>query len=311
MKITLPIFFGSVLAQPSFAPEGGSRVTNGTNTPQGTAPWAVILYGWQTNSASYSQCTGAILDNTTILVAAHCIHNPETGIITPPSQMTIGYNSVNEYKQKHVNVSQTFVHPLFNLWSIENDIGVLKLAWAITLTPGYAEALTIYDGTIDPHQAIDVYGWGVEDANSEDTPSYLQHGTVYTGIIDDCQAANSDFTDNNGEQICIEYIYSPGVGTCYGDSGGSTTININGIPYGAGIVSYNQYMSLPPNQCATPGDYSFYTHTFYYLLWIQKVAGVAYITGPYGNGVLKPPPSSSSSSPTPTSTSYCLFFICF
>ncbi|KAJ1795949.1 hypothetical protein LPJ59_004045 [Coemansia sp. RSA 2399] len=300
------------------------RVTNGTLSPQGEAPYfAQILV--RLSPDREARCGATIIDETTVITAGHCVYNATTQSLHPTSAFTIIYGSVKLSQGTSIKATNVTVHPNFTgKGHLYYDIAVIQVP-KIILKPGSAETITVYDGNIIPHEEMDVFGWGltVTGGSVSDLPPSLLTQRVFVGEPSNCQSIEPLYQGANGPLICADNNYNVGVDVCQGDSGTGTTINSDGKAYYAGLVSYGTDKE-GDSTCGQAGSFGMYTRPYYYVNWIESVIGHPVITGP-GNAASLPASTSSASSaatpvatstssqtPAPQPTSSCYFFIfCF
>ncbi|KAJ2403283.1 hypothetical protein GGI23_000075 [Coemansia sp. RSA 2559] len=296
------------------------RVTNGTFSPQGEAPYFVQVLV-RLSPTREARCGATIIDETTLLTAGHCVYDEDSHTVHPASAFTITYGSVKLNQGTSIKATNVTLHPNFNGGGrLHNDIAIIQVP-KIILKPGSAETITVYDGDIVPHEEMNIYGWGltVTGGSIADIPSSLQTQRVFVGEPSNCQTIEPLYRDANGPIVCADNNYNVGVDVCQGDSGTGTTIHSDGKAYYASLVSYGTNKE-GGSTCGQAGSFGIYTRPYYYVDWIESVIGHPVITGP---GKSAPSPSSSSAgtpvasstssqTPAPTPTSSCYFFIfCF
>merc|ERR1711971_506644 len=108
-----------------------NRIVGGTESRQGDWPWAVVLGTKNTFSNRFSvQCGGTLLDQTTVLTAAHCFD--QSG---GPNVVRLGDHDINTSSDGaqavDVSIRRIIQHPGWDSNSLENDIAILKLSQPI------------------------------------------------------------------------------------------------------------------------------------------------------------------------------------
>merc|ERR1711953_1559289 len=133
---------------------------------QGDWPWAVVLGTKNTFSNRFSvQCGGTLLDQTTVLTAAHCFDQAGG-----PNVVRLGDHDINTSSDGaqavDVSIRRIIQHPGWDSNSLENDICILKLSQPIQYSRDIRRAClpTQYRGQDLPSvlarpQPI-VVGWG-------------------------------------------------------------------------------------------------------------------------------------------------------
>ncbi|KAJ2206117.1 Coagulation factor X [Coemansia sp. RSA 521] len=297
-----------------------NRVTNGTMVAQGDAPFLVRLIFVSGNR--HGLCGGTIIDSTTILTAGHCVQLKSDGEVRSPKDTYIFYGSVSSKSTKYIQPTKVTLHPEYNPNDFRNDIAILKVP-EIKFEKGIVEAVPVYDKSIAPKQAMNIFGWGTTHSRStaSDNPPSLLTQTAYISEPKACQAIEPRYNSANDLQICTDAHYDVGVDACQGDSGTGSTIKMNGKHYLAGLVSYGSNRKGEAT-CGEDGSFGMYTRISYFLPWIKLNDG-GYTVGPPADMATpsaimsqtsptpaKPTPTSTPAKPTPTRT--CYFFIfCF
>jgi secreted trypsin-like serine protease len=101
--------------------EIAESITNGTMDDGDPAVVALLFSG-------QAYCTGTVIADRWVLTAAHCLQPPMS-----PSEVYIGKNPVAAGVR--MAVARTIVHPQFNFFGLENDIGLVELVDPAPLTP--------------------------------------------------------------------------------------------------------------------------------------------------------------------------------
>ena len=119
------------------------RVVGGTAIQIQSAPWAVFV-AYYPGGDTQTQCTGSVLDASTILTAAHCLYGP-TGTLAQPAQVSVEAGVSNyaapaatDAEQDRV-VSSFRIHPgyVFQETGLPDDLAVLTLSTPLDLSgPG-------------------------------------------------------------------------------------------------------------------------------------------------------------------------------
>ncbi|KAJ1768546.1 hypothetical protein EV179_005959 [Coemansia sp. RSA 487] len=284
------------------------RITNGTLSPQGRSPYFIQLLTYEGND-TYGRCGGTILDATTVITAAHCVTNMQTKVAYDASALTVIYGSVVQLEGTRVNATSLTVHPNFNNnGHLHNDIAIIQVP-PMDLQPGKAEAITVYNGDIEPLDQMKIFGWGltVTGGTGANLSTALLTQKVYVGEAQDCQTIDPSYEDANGWQICANNDYHTGVDACQGDSGTGTIITVGGHDYYAGFVSYGTD-AKGNRTCGQAGSFGFYTRPYYYIPWIESVIKHGVSAGP--QLVSTPAPVATPTqtpAPQPTSSSSSWF----
>lgn len=313
----MSIYFLPLLLLPAVLAADFSRVTNGTVVPQGQAPFLVrLLLG---HDSGYGLCGGTIIDETTVVTAAHCVYHKTlfTHTVQDPARAYVFFGNNSASNHNYIHPTSITVHPDYDPHTTHNDIAVMRVPHLPSMG-GNVSPILFYDGALTPKEPIQIYGWGTTRSHgtSADNPPALLTQEVFISEPDDCQVIEPQYNDANGPQICANNNYNVGVDVCQGDSGTGVTVKYMGKQYYVGLVSYGTDAKGHAT-CGEAGSFGVYTNVHYYLKWIESMTGNTYQVGPYQAG-------SQSALPMPTGTDFddyynpspsntCLFFglICF
>merc|ERR1712172_345422 len=248
-----------------------NRIVGGTESRQGDWPWAVVLGTKNTFSNRFSvQCGGTLLDQTTVLTAAHCFD--QSG---GPNVVRLGDHDINTSSDGaqavDVSIRRIIQHPGWDSNSLENDIAILKLSQPIQYSRDIRRACmpTEYRGQDLPSvlarpQPI-VVGWGSTSTGTGPT-SRLRQAPVQMVTQEQCAQAYRQVSrvTIGATKLCA------GEGTrdtCNGDSGGGLfSRNLGGGFAVVGVTSFGV-------ECARDDFPGVYTRVDEYLPWIQQNMG--------------------------------------
>ncbi|KAK4873163.1 hypothetical protein RN001_015192 [Aquatica leii] len=220
------------------------KIVGGTVAYKGQFPYQISLqYNNQHN------CGGSILDQNTVLTAAHCVDK----FPSANSRIVAGINKLNEVGVTYL-ISRYIIHEKWNPVTATNDIAVIKVKTPIQYTT-YIKPIR-FDATFVPGQAQCVLsGWGFTSypGNVSNDLLYFS-GRIVDLVLCQITLAEAAYPVLNSH-ICA--IGGLGVGACSGDSGGPLVANNKQV----GIVSW----ALP---CAL-GYPEVYTRISYYYNWIK------------------------------------------
>merc|ERR1711976_183948 len=232
-------------------------------------PWQVAI-----RQGNWQFCGGSILDETTIMCAAHCFDK---------GQSMSGYNVRAGVKDKNAHRGQT-IDISHGVWNEEmpyvgnnNDFIILKLSSAMTFNDDVG-AICLPDPDHAPDatgETCFVSGWGTLESGGS-SPSALQWVAVPTVTNQQCSQAYSGITDS---MICAGFPEG-GKDSCQGDSGGPFVCEDNGKAVLTGVVSFGIGCALPN----TPGVYARVTAV---LDWVKANMG------DNGTGSTEGPPGST------------------
>uniref|UniRef100_A0A182PBY2 Peptidase S1 domain-containing protein n=1 Tax=Anopheles epiroticus TaxID=199890 RepID=A0A182PBY2_9DIPT len=245
-------------------------IVNGTEAKDGFWPWHVALFHNNARSFVYV-CGGTILDQNTVLTAAHCLMTTNGIIARERLVVQVGRNRLrvaSNRAQEH-EAFELIVHPQYNVNSIRHDIGLIKLATDITYT-NYIQPICLWNRGDDQNALVGswgtVIGFGYDESdNPTDTlrEARLPVVSAITCIESNREAFASQLTS---EMFCAGN--RDGISACNGDSGGGLFFNYNDVWYIRGLVSFTK-----PRQDALICDtkeYTVFTDVAKYLTWIMK-----------------------------------------
>jgi len=268
--------------------EHSLKIVGGRAAKPHEFPWQVSLQIQpRRNSGWVHVCGGSILTPTKVLTAAHC------KLESYPYRAVAGIHDQSNMTNTGVtmaNVSRFEDHEKYNKpISLMNDIAVVTLSEALTMTEGVASAICLPEKAkaSEPGSMLTVSGWGTtKEAGS--TPNVLN--TVDVPIITDekCNEKYKNpmsemtpilpsgvlaflqnvlperfFRDRIPDSMLCAGFDEGGKDSCQGDSGGPAFVFENGTAYQMGVVSWGE-------GCAREGRPGVYTEVSHYIEWIEN-----------------------------------------
>ncbi|XP_043662760.1 lectizyme [Drosophila teissieri] len=247
------------IPQPGF-PSG--RIINGYEAAKGEAPYIVSL---QTTANSHF-CAGTLLDEVTIMTAAHCL-------IYNQGQAVAGAHSRTDRENvqtRKFTSAQYVIHEKYSGGVGPNDIGLILLnaedAFDLNAVardgsnPVGAVSLPskTFQGSADGY----LYGWGYD--NTGVLPTNLQKLDATIIDYNACKAALPSSNSLADTNVC-SHTAGKADGSCNGDSGGPLVLkSSSGAVQQIGIVSWGY---IP---CLTTIYPSVYTSVSSFLPWIDE-----------------------------------------
>jgi secreted trypsin-like serine protease len=155
-------------------------------------------------------CGGSILNEDTVVSAAHCTFGRNHANF----QILAGYT--NNTHGTSIVVTQVIQHPMYDDWTLENDVVILKLAERIVFDDRRQPiVLPTPNFNVAAGRLADLSGWGAL-AWRGSSPQILQGVKVPVLSNEQCQVIYDE------EEILVQHICAgeEGRDACQGDSGG-------------------------------------------------------------------------------------------
>uniref|UniRef100_A0A182QKT5 Peptidase S1 domain-containing protein n=1 Tax=Anopheles farauti TaxID=69004 RepID=A0A182QKT5_9DIPT len=273
--VTIVVLVFSVLVASGVSQSCGKRknpqymIHNANESKDGSWPWHAVLYHKTSLSMSYV-CGGTILDQNSVLTAAHCLVVPEGKIALERLVVQVGRNRLgtSDTRVQEFEAYNLIIHPKYNINRIGYDIAIIKLSADIT-----------YNHFVQP-----VCLWKGDESVVDES-----HGTVIGFGFDESNTVSKSLREARipvvGPMKCIESnqeLYGPvvdssmfcagnratGVGPCNGDSGGGMFFTVGNVWYIRGMVSFTK----PRDDALTcdTSQYTVLTNVTHYRRWIQS-----------------------------------------
>lgn len=223
-------------------------------------------------------CGGVIIEQQTVLTAAHCLFEKGTNRARTADEITVRYGTHDLTQGGVLRVDRLVPHPRYRSEPEHTgyfDIAVIKLAEPI---PDGNRRRVLYNRRdrdalfVRPDICATAIGWGVTGPDLK-IPQVLQHATLPVVDHTICDAAYPE-KSLTAAHLCAGYP-AGGISTCGGDSGGPLAIELP--PFGwvlLGLVAFGRadYTGDNPRVCALEGAYPVFTRVSDYADWIAETA---------------------------------------
>ncbi|XP_044198340.1 uncharacterized protein LOC122974388 [Thunnus albacares] len=233
-----------------------SRIIGGQNASPGSWPWQASI-----NVAERPICGGSLINNQWVLTAAHCMSNFSFMEVRLGLHSQSGENLNGTSREIEVGI----IHPEYNEFTLENDIGLLKLSTPVNFTD-YIQPICLASANSTFHTGINswVTGWGnTVPYDPYSQSDILQEVTVQILGNNECQCNyRVDITEN---MICAG-DRAGGKDSCQGDSGGPLVTKNDTVWVQSGIVSFGY-------SCGKAKFPGVYTRVSQYQEWISNITG--------------------------------------
>lgn len=201
-------------------------IIGGSDAAIGEFPWQVALrYSDETIGAF---CGGAILNEKTIVTAAHCVQ----GLSSLDFVVIAGAHSVfdPDNTEQIVPVSSIRRHPTFNPETYDGDVALLSLGTSLAYNARVGPIEIPSSGTIPTATCIAV-GWGSirHGEGSPEYPQVLQKVELEMVDRESCEEVMESVNPITAGMICGSAKNYKG--TCYGDSGSGFICKSSGGSY--------------------------------------------------------------------------------
>jgi secreted trypsin-like serine protease len=221
----------------------------------------------QSGAYQAQYCAASLTSPTTLVTAAHCVVDQQTGERLRPRDILIAFGSdLRSPRVRVIGVEDFAIHPEYRVKTAANDIAVVYLAESMpdfpTVQLAQGADVVAYDA---PGTAAQVAGWGNTRARGNRFLPELQVGNVRVFPASACGRGKGyevngvqfkGFTKreaNPRTMLCAAGVSSVGnvIDACQGDSGGPLTVGVGDARRLIGVVSWGQ-------QCASklPGVYT-------------------------------------------------------
>lgn len=233
--------------------ENSNRISGGKNAPPGKWPWMALLgYNKAGVEGPSFECGGTLISLKTVMTGAHCLTRPvievrlgETDLRRrldcldpePDSDCSLlPEDDCLDCAEEHVvrRVSRQTMHPRYNPDNWDNDVGLLTLDQAVTISDFIRPVcLPTVPGVLSQNRLWFVTGWG-KTSNKRVLSETLQQ--VQVDIVSRQSCGQSWGVEVLPSQVCARGEWE-GAAVCEGDSGGPLVSKKSGVWEQGAVVS--------------------------------------------------------------------------
>ncbi|XP_047534050.1 trypsin, alkaline B-like [Vanessa atalanta] len=228
-----------------------SRIVGGSTVDISRYPYLVAVLYSQDSSVFRHICGGSIINNRSVLTAAHCL------VGSPSNYRLRAGSSFGNSGGRTYNVMSMNNHFNYEIMTANNDIGMIRIT-STFLFGGNVQVGRIGGYHIGDNQVVWAAGWGYTSFNGQPSEE-LRHVQIWTVNQNICQQNYMNIPIPDSVLCAGPRVANNGI--CSGDSGGPLAHN-NVI---VGVVSRGANCGLPQ----FPG---IFTRVSKYTDWIQTNA---------------------------------------
>nr|AHI07442.1 trypsin [Antheraea pernyi] len=195
-------------------PANPQRIVGGSITTIGAYPNIVALLFSRTN-AFRQDCGGTILNNRSVLTAAHCVF----GDLAAQWRARVGSTSSVSGGVLHF-INRFIIHPSYNRNTLDNDVAIMRTQLTISFNNNVrAASFAPANYNLADNQVVWAAGWGATVAGGAHSTS-LRHVQIWTINQTTCRNRYLGINTITANMLCSGWLDVGGRDQCTGDSGG-------------------------------------------------------------------------------------------
>ncbi|CAD0195006.1 unnamed protein product [Chrysodeixis includens] len=197
-------------------PKNPQRIVGGSTTTIGQYPSIASLLFSRSSSGHRQACGGTILNNRSVLTAAHCT----IGDAAARWRVRVGSTNANSGGTVF-NTQSIRNHPNYNSRTLDNDISIIRISGTFSFNNNVrAASIAGSNYNLGDNQVVWAAGWGATSASGSSSEQ-LRHVQIWTVNQNTCnqryQSIGRSITAN---MLCSGWLDVGGRDQCQGDSGG-------------------------------------------------------------------------------------------